>query len=82
MSEQTPPQTVEEYRAAQEAEWGQYVANEAIDINGVRAFNAGNAVPVSHVERGVVDKSQVRDVKAEAAKAERAAAKSSDEKKG
>ena len=82
MSEPTPPQTVEEWKAAQEAEWGQYVATEAIDINGVRAFNAGNAVPVSHVQRGVVDKSQVRDLKAEARKAEKSAAQSSDEKKG
>jgi hypothetical protein len=69
------PTTIDEYKAAQAAEWGKYVAAEPIDIDGARAFNAGDPVPASHVERGVVGKSQVT----EAAKAE--AAKTS-EKKG
>lgn len=76
MSEPTQPQTVEEYKAAQQAEWGQYVAAEAIDIGGARAFNAGDPVPVSHVKAGAVDKSQVKTT----AKAEAEAAKT--EKKG
>lgn len=47
-------QTVEEYRKAQEAEWATYVAKRPIDIDGARAFNTGDPVPASHVEREVV----------------------------
>ena len=54
-----PELTVEAYRLAQQAEWGTYVATEPIDINGARAFNVGDAVPVSHVVRGVVSASAV-----------------------
>jgi hypothetical protein len=74
VSEPAQPQSVEEYKAAQQAEWGQYVAAEAIDLQGARAFNAGDPVPASHVEAGTVAKSQVTRVatkteaKAEAAK--------------
>lgn len=53
------PTTVAELKAAQEAEYGTYVAAHPIFINGVRAFNAGDPVPVSHVKDGVVAKSQV-----------------------
>lgn len=49
----------EELRQAQAKEYGQWVAVEPIDIGGARAFNPGDPVPVSHVERGVVAKSQV-----------------------
>ena len=52
------PEAVE-YRKAQEAEYGQYVATEPIDIDGARAFNVGDPVPAGHVKRGVVDKSLV-----------------------
>ena len=45
---------------AQEKEWGTYIAVVPIDIDGVRAFNAGHAVPFSHVERGLVAKASVR----------------------
>jgi hypothetical protein len=48
------PVTAAELREAQRAEYGTYVAVVPIDINGARAFNPGDAVPVSHVERGVV----------------------------
>lgn len=60
------PTAADDFQAAQEKEWGLYVAVEVIAIDGVRAFNPGDPVPVSHVERGVVDKSQVarRDTKA------------------
>lgn len=54
-----PAGTVDEVRKAQLAEWGVYVAVEPINIGGVRAFNVGEAVPVSHVERGVVGAEQV-----------------------
>jgi hypothetical protein len=50
---------VEEYRKAQEAEYGQYVAAEAISINGVRAFNQFDPVPAGHVEREVVSRDSV-----------------------
>ncbi len=61
--------TVEDYLKAQKAEWGTYVALEAIDINGARAFNAGDPVPASHVERGVVTGEQVAKTTTEAAQA-------------
>lgn len=62
MSEQAP-ETADSREAAQVAEYGKYVAVEAIFIGTARAFNEGDPVPVSHVERGVVAKSQVREVK-------------------
>jgi hypothetical protein len=49
----------EEYRQAQAAEYGSYVANKPINILGARAFNEGDPVPVSHVERGVVSEDDV-----------------------
>jgi hypothetical protein len=55
----TTPATAEELRAAQEAEYGTYTAKEQIKIDGALAFNIGDAVPVSHVKRGVVSSSQV-----------------------
>jgi len=54
-----PPTTLEQYQAGQISEWDAYVASEIIDIDGARAFNPGDAVPASHVERGVVKLSQV-----------------------
>lgn len=51
-------QTVEEYTRALEAEWGTYVATKPITINGARAFNVGDAIPVSHVTRGIVTSDQ------------------------
>lgn len=53
------PTTVEELRKAQAAEYGTYVATGPIDIGGTRAFNLGDPVPVSHIERGVVAADQV-----------------------
>ena len=53
------PTTAAQFREALGAEWGTYVAVGDININGSRAFNAGDPVPVSHVERGVVDDTQV-----------------------
>jgi len=56
------PATVEELREAQRVEYGTYVAVQPIDINGARAFNVGDAVPVGHVDRGVVISDQVAKV--------------------
>lgn len=64
--------TPDEILAAQQAkedEYGEYVAKDVIAIDGVRAFNAGDPVPKSHVDRGVVDKSQVAKVGTKAAEA-------------
>jgi hypothetical protein len=50
---------LDEFQAAQVAEYGRWVAKEAINIGGVRAFNPGDPVPASHVENNVVSKDQV-----------------------
>ena len=57
MSELSPEALA--YQRAQTAEYSAWVAKEPIDINGARAFNIGDPVPKGHVDRGVVDKSQV-----------------------
>jgi hypothetical protein len=57
------PQTLEQHLAAVAKEYSQYVAAEPIDIDGVRAFNPGHPVPVSHVEGGLVDKAQVKSTR-------------------
>lgn len=54
-----PPTVLEQYQAGQISEWEAYVASQVIDIDGARAFNPGDAVPASHVERGVVKLTQV-----------------------
>lgn len=48
-----------ELREAQRREYGKYVAKDVIYIQGARAFNPGDPVPVSHIETGVVAKEQV-----------------------
>ena len=50
---------LDSFRDQQEKEYGTYVAKETIFIRGARAFNAGDPVPVSHVERGVVPEDAV-----------------------
>lgn len=62
MPETEAPQTAAQFREALGQEWGQYVAAGPIDIDGARAFNAGDPVPASHVERGVVADHQVHKV--------------------
>lgn len=57
------PQTLEQHLAAVAKEYSQYVATEPIDVDGVRAFNPGHPVPASHVDRGVVDKVQVKSTR-------------------
>lgn len=49
----------EDFQAMQAAEWGAYVAKNPIDIGGARAFNVGDPVPKSHVDRGVVSPDDV-----------------------
>lgn len=56
------PATADELRAQQEREYGTYVALGPIYVKGARAFNKGDAVPVSHVERGVVGSDEVAKV--------------------
>lgn len=58
----TTPATAAELRAAQEAEYGRYRAIQPIKIDGVLAFNTGDAVPVGHVSRKLVDKTFVEDL--------------------
>lgn len=54
---------------AQAREYGEYVAIEQIQIDGVLAFNPGHPVPKSHVDRGVVSKDQVARRNTKAAEA-------------
>ena len=59
------PRTAAEAREAIRTEYGQYRAAVDIDINGVRAFNAGDPVPISHVEGGIVSSEEVEPATAE-----------------
>lgn len=61
--------TAEEHAKALEAEWGTYVALGPIHVNGARAFNEGHAVPVSHVESGLVPADMVAKTSTKAGKA-------------
>lgn len=56
MPDLTPDEVL---RQQQALEYGSFVANKPINIDGARAFNIGDAVPASHVERGVVSASDV-----------------------
>lgn len=78
MSSPTPA-TAEDAREALAKEYGTYVALTAINVNGARAFNAGDPVPVSHVVNGVVGEGQVSKI---TTKAGRVAAGIADESKG
>ena len=74
------PVTAEELREAQRKEYGTYVAAQTIFIEGARAFNVGDPVPVSHVERHVVDADAVTKVTTKAGR--EAAAATDDKMKG
>jgi hypothetical protein len=41
---------------AQRKEYGTYIANRPIDVNGARAYNVGDPVPVSNVQQHGYDK--------------------------
>lgn len=59
----TVPSDVEALIAAEQAEWGQYVAVRPIFLDGARAFNEGHAVPASHVDKfDLLNSGQVRRV--------------------
>ena len=58
--------TAAELRSALGEEYGQFVAVVPIDIGGGRAFNPGDPVPASHVERKVVLLEQVEKVSTKA----------------
>ncbi len=55
----TPAELAAQAQLEAAVEWGTYLALGPINIDGVRAFNPGDRVPKSHVERGVVDTAQV-----------------------
>lgn len=65
-----PDPTLADLKAAQEREYGTFVALVAIDHDGVRAYNAGDPVPVSNVEQyGYLDDGLVAKTTTKAAKA-------------
>lgn len=74
--------TVDEFQAAQTAEWDEYVAIAPINIGGARAFNPGDPVPTSHVERGVVNADSVARRQFMASEAVTEAAEADTEKEG
>ena len=55
MADTTPavatPEETQTFRSAQEKEWNTYVAVQPISFNGSPAYNPGDPVPVSNVER-------------------------------
>lgn len=63
--------TPESYDAQQKAEYGKYVAVEQIYIGGALAFNPGDPVPASTVDRddSPIRKEQVAGAKTKAAEA-------------
>lgn len=63
------PQTLDELEAEQQRIYGQYVAVAPIDLEGGRAFNPGDAVPIDHVDRGLVRPDQVAKLTTKAGRA-------------
>lgn len=63
----TPEELLQQELAKQQTEWGTYRAAAPIYIDGVRAFNPGDPVPVSHVTSGVVASNQVSQASTEQA---------------
>lgn len=51
----TTPEEVEQLRAEQATEYGTYVAVAPISFNGAPAYNPGDPVPVSNVQRHKYD---------------------------
>lgn len=69
MTQPAAPEAVQQLLADQAREYGAYVAVQPIDIGGARAFNVGDAVPASHVTRGVVSSESVAKTSTKAAQA-------------
>lgn len=63
------PKTVAEFQDALTSEWGTYVAIVPIDLNGARAANPGDPIPVSHVKQGIVSEDQVANINTKAGRA-------------
>lgn len=61
--------TAAQLREEQEREYSQYVAAQAIDIEGARAFNVGDPVPASHVDSGIVPADAVKKTSTKAGQA-------------
>lgn len=59
MTQPAPHDEVEALRQAQIAEYSKFVAKDVIYVGGARAYNAGDAVPVSAVESGAVSRESV-----------------------
>lgn len=76
------PVTAAQFREALGEEYGQYVAAGPINIDGARAFNAGDPVPASHVTRKVVREDQVKKITSKAGQALAAGDTSTDKSKG
>lgn len=53
---ETLTEAVAEDMEAQRTEYGTYVANRPIDVDGARAYNTGDPVPASNVDRHGYDK--------------------------
>ena len=51
----TPAELAAQAQLEAAVEWGTYLAHTLINIDGARAFNPGDKVPKSHVDRGLVD---------------------------
>lgn len=83
MSQPAVEQAAIDRRSDTEKEYGVYVATEAINFGTARAFNVGDPVPTSHVERGLVTASgDGQNVAKRDTKAGRQALGLPDEKKG
>jgi hypothetical protein len=68
----TPEQTAKaaaEHLAAQQKNYGTYVAAGPIYINGALAYATGHAVSAEQVDNGIVAKEQVHKVGSKAAEA-------------
>lgn len=66
----SPASPLTDAHQAERAEiYGTYVALVPIDLEGSRAFNPGDPVPVPHVERGIVRPDQVAKTTTKAGRA-------------
>ena len=54
------PRTADDHEKSIRDMYGQYVATTVIRIDGARAFNPGDPVPVNHVKNGIVRSDQVK----------------------
>lgn len=69
MTQPAAPVEVQALLEEQAKEYGQFVAVQPIFVGNARAFNIGDAVPASHVSRGVVPSDAVAKTSTKAAQA-------------